>query len=179
MRKLIKYSLETISVLSYFKDRVDGGNKLSKILLENIDLSKGYFYTLLTKEADLSRLYKFDQGGILPAYPVEEVYIDNLGCYKAEKINSIDNEIALLIKEKMQQFEKLSCIFDDVSSTYHKDYRDLLFLDCGMFYKKEVYYFLIKETMSTDIIKECLRASNSFWHFLCILRLLPDMFRRR
>ena len=44
-----------------------------------------------------------------------------------------------------------------------------LFNAHGLLCGNEIYYLLEKNNISTELITECLRASNAFWHSLCVL----------
>ena len=170
MRELIKYKLDFSKTLNFFKDRMNGGNCLNSLLFENTNLNKGSFYTLLPKEANITCIYEFSCGGILPSNPVEDIYVKGLNeTFKGEKINSIAVEIAFYIDQIISLNSNLSCIFDDVSSTYNSDYQDPLFLLHGVHYKKEIYYIITEKKSSSELIYECLKSSNAFWHSLGLI----------
>jgi hypothetical protein len=170
MKKLIKYRLEFLKTFSFFKDRIDGGNFLDNLLLKNIDLNKGSFYTFLPKEANLAQLYDFSYGGILPSNPIEDIYIKGLNqTFKGERINSISEELGLHISKLMNN-KKIITVFDDVSrdrSNIHllkEDYKKIV-----KFYFKEVYYIFNKFNFSKKVLLDVIHSTNAFWHFLCIL----------
>jgi len=170
MRKLMNYRLDFSKTLDYFKDRMNGGNCLNNILLENIDLNKGSFFVLLPKKHNHNHLYDFKYGGILPSNPIEDIYITSLNStFKGEKINSIAIEIASYIHKIITFNNNFTCIFDDVNSTYSENDYDPVFLSHGVHYKKEVYYVVTKAGSSAELIHKCLRYSNAFWHSLGVI----------
>jgi hypothetical protein len=114
--------------------------------------------------------YQFEAGMILSQPPIVE-YILNEKKASYSEIPNIDEEISELIFHTLYSTKYLSCIFDDVSSIFTSDLQeeDELFSSYGMAYNKEVYYLLTKESSSKQLIEECLRRSNAFWHSLCVL----------
>ena len=79
------------------------------------------------------------------------------------------DQIPEFILNKLQSNKNLECIFDDVSATFRSDYQDPLFALCGLFHNDEVYYCINRQSISKSLINQCLAASNSIWHSLCVL----------
>jgi hypothetical protein len=163
-----KYLLDPSKTLEYFSDRIDGGNILSKILQETIELDSGVFFTLVADGSDLEGIYEFKYGGFLPQNPIIK-YLNNAGqvCSYSE-IPTIDAELSQLIFNVMQN-NTVSCLFDDIT----REPTDRSLHDSIDTYKyvsgNEVYYLLNQQDSTAEKIRLCLRTSNAFWHSLCVL----------
>lgn len=148
MEFLKKYQLDFTLSYNYFRDCLSDVNGLSTKLLEIVDFKSGVFFTLLKNGADVNK-------------------INNL---KAIHIASgIEDQIRSFIKDEIDKNSRLSCIFDDCSSSYAPGYQGTLFSDCGVFYKDEIYYLINQETNSDKLLKRCFYVSDAIWHSLCIL----------
>lgn len=148
MTNLIRHLLNFEKAIKYVKKKLTNINKLSVYLTDLIDFKLGEFYTLLPEDANLEDINKFHSGGI---------------CH------SVINEINSIVINKLHQNNQMSCIFDDVTATYHAGYKDSLFSSCGLFYENEVYYLVTQTKASTDLVDACFYASNATWHSLCVL----------
>ncbi len=168
MNRLIKHSLDKEKAHIHVKHILDNANTLSNEVLKNIDLTKGNFFTLLPPEADLTRIYEFKWGGILPQYP--DIPFDendpSSGTYSA--IPTIDFDLALLIEGELEKNSDLVCLFDDVIR-YTKEVSHLdFFQNYGLSFGKEVYYLLDVDSAKENLL-EAIKKSNAFWHSLCLL----------
>lgn len=167
MKQLNKHELNFDPSWNYVKHNLDKTNALSSELLKLLDFKKGGFFTLLPNNANIQRIYEFEAGVILPQNPIEEYFIS--GKRATYSITpTINDELSDLILKYIQSKDKLCCVFDDTlrspTAKHHMD----LFHECGLFCGNEVYYLLEKSTISKELIIRCLRASNSFWHSLCV-----------
>lgn len=180
MTHLIKYNLDYNLTWKYVKDSLDEANILSKAILDLLNFKNGNFFTLLPFGANTTRISNFEEGLILPQNP-EKKYLVNEHTTTYSVIPTIKNEISTFILSKIQSKKNLSCIFDDIlRSPEDKNYNGL-FDKFGVTCEEEVYYFLSKNIISKDLIVECLRASNAFWHSLGVLtdvNLDNKIFRR-
>lgn len=91
-----------------------------------------------------------------------------INCFKEGGIAKQKEEIKQEIFKELKSNNKLSCIFDDVSATFKPDYKESLFLYCGLAYEKEIYYLIKQEIATLKILNECFYVSNAIWHSLCI-----------
>jgi len=168
MKQLNKHKLNFTTVFKYVQFNLYNVNTLSSELLKFINFNHGNFFTLLPNDANIERLYNFETGLILPQNS-EKKYVPSEGEDAYSVIPTIRNELSELILKEIKSNNRLSCVFDDVIRSPMDKYHMELFHSHGLFYKNEVYYLLEKSKISKDLIRECLRASNAFWHSLCIL----------
>lgn len=168
MRKLYKHYLNSEPTLIFFKDCLEETNLLSIEIMRFICSQSGVFFTLLPDDADLAKLHQFQQG-ILPEMPKQRGSVGNLpGIYTYSKIPSIEEELCDYLVNKIKK-NRLSCIFDHFNATYNNVDDCKLFESHGRYYEKEVYYLVTPKNVSEQTIIECLYASKTFWHSLCIL----------
>lgn len=168
MKQLHKHELDFDPAREYVQNSLDKANTLSSELLNLLNFKNGIFFTLLPNDANIERLYEFKAGGILPQNPIQEyVVAGEKATYSI--IPTIGDEVSELILKEIKSKEKLCCVFDDVlRSPADKHHMDL-FHAHGLSYDNEVYYLLDKGNISSELIMQCLRASNAFWHSLCVL----------
>jgi hypothetical protein len=158
-RLLFKHYLDFEPTWKFTYDSLYDVNQLSTELLNVIDYKSGDFFTLLPKEANIERLYKFKSGLMLPQS--EESYYENGEKSTFTRIPTIDEEIADLILNEIK-LENLCCIFDDVTRYPSEKNTTEIFKNHGVSYETEVYYFLNYETASEELIAKCLSYSNAF-----------------
>jgi hypothetical protein len=127
----------------------------------------GSFFTLLPDDADLSRLYEFPYGGIMPQGLKGRIEIEGLGSYFAEKINSSDEELSEFILFCLKKNNDRVCIMEDYNSTPDSPHVKIENVEMHA-YENEVYHFLYSVN-STKEIKETIKTSNTVWHFLSVL----------
>jgi hypothetical protein len=168
MKHLNKHKLDFFPTWKYVQDALDNANTLSLELLSYVNFKDGFFFTLLPPDANIERIYEFESGMVLHQNPEQICFIAGEKSTYAI-IPTIRDELSRLILEDIKSKDQLSCIFDDVlHSSNDKFYRNLIFSH-GLFYENELYYLIQKNEFSYELIKQCLRASNAFWHSLCIL----------
>lgn len=159
MRKLIQYDLEFDQIETYFKKYLYDRHKLSDELRKNIDFAKGHFYTLLTEDADLSRLYKFEVGEIIPQNPIGEIYIESLGgTFTGRWVNSLDEELSHFIYEKIKNNHFSFLVEDLIQSSTDPEIVDL-YHQVGVYFGEEVFYLITEKNLKKEfvdqIFKEC------------------------
>lgn len=147
MRRLNKYKLDSKLSLSYLKKNLNQTNELSSQMLEVLCSNSGEFYVLLPADSDSKRIHNFNEGYITA---------------------SIDEEICRYVVNRIKNKE-LSCIFDDVNTTWSDHFKDEFSLAHSLFYKNEVYYVIKKKMLSEDIFLKCMAASDAIWHSLCVI----------
>lgn len=169
MRKLNKHLLEFESVWHFFTNAMEDVNTLSMCLLKNLDFKTGQFFTLLPDCANLNHITDLSNGGILLRAKQEKIKV--LGkVYTGEVINNIKTEVCCLINKTLSKNDDFRCVFDDYNSSGKLSVnvsdvdRDVVY-----FYNKEVYYILSKKESSENLLLNCMRKSNAFWHSLCII----------
>jgi len=168
MKHLNKYKLNYNHAWKYVQNNLDKSNVLSSELLNLSIFKNGYFFTLLPNDANTERIYEFESGVILPQNPKEEYFVSGeKNTYSI--IPTIRNELSELLLKEIKSSDQLCCFFDDVTrSPIDKYSTDSLYAHL-LFYEDEVYYLLEKNEISSELIMQCLRASNAFWHSLCVL----------
>jgi len=167
MKQLNKHKLNFDPTWKYVKNNLEKATTLSAELLNLLDFKNGHFFTLLPNDANIKRLYEFEGGVILPQNPEQEYFVSGKRATYSI-IPTIRKELSELILKKIESKDKLCCVFDDVVRI-PTDKHMALFHSYGLFYKNEVYYLLEKNKISNELIIQCLRASNAFWHSLCVL----------
>lgn len=148
MMNLCKFKLEYDLAYKYFIDSLEGVNELSSQLIDIIDFKSGEFFTLLNRDVNLNKINSFLIGGIA---------------------TGVVNKIRKLILDQIRNEDRITCVFDDTASSYSPEYKEPLFLDCGVHYKNQVYYVITRETSSENRIEDCFYASDAIWHSLCVL----------
>jgi hypothetical protein len=172
-RVLVKHDLDNKKAKQYFLDILRVGNALSKIVLEHLIFEEGVFYTLLTEDADLDQLYKFDSGGILPGLPEEEVFLEGFKKpFIGERINSIDPELAGFMYQLLNKDKERSIIFEDATQSIDDPNIDFFRLH-GLSHNKEIYYLINQEVNSFENISKAIDESFDFWHFMCLITKAP------
>ncbi len=167
MRKVIKYCLNHETTLNYFKNYFTKRNELSKSILNFIDFNKGHFYTLLPEDADISKLYQFEFGKILPSNPTEKIHINKLGTFQGEWVNSIDEELVEWIYDKLQ-YKKLACLMENLIQEPTDPHMDL-YRSIGIHYNKEVFYLISQNDFAKELIKKALNECSCAWHFVSVI----------
>lgn len=168
MRELIKHSLSFEKTIAYFKEQIEMDNVLSKCVLESVSFEEGSFYTLLTSDANLSKVYQFKVGHILPPNPLQKVNNPkSKSVSEFEWINSIDDEFAEYLSNILKQSSNKICIFDDALREID-ELDELVKEKVAISIDKEVYYILTKESQFSSI-KKVLKNSQNFWHCLGII----------
>lgn len=148
MTNLNKVYLKFQPTYDFFFDNLDQTNILSTELLKLIDFKEGKFFTFFVNDVDMSKIHNFKLGGIA---------------------NGVRDHINSIVLNELNNNIGYSCIFDDVNNDYDEcDNEDPFFQNCGLFYKKENYYYVDQKNKSIDLINDCLRASNAIWHSLCV-----------
>ena len=164
IKKLNKISLDFNLAWMFVKDNLEGGNELSKALLEEIDVKNGHFFTLMPDDANLQRLYEFKTGGILPQNP--ELVGKNGSTYSF--IPNLVEELAHLIQYKIQNNPKLWAFFEDVSWGPSFEHFGVL-LSHVRIYGNQVYYALGMGDLEIPKIVEAIANTNAFWHSVAVL----------
>lgn len=148
MTYLKKFDLDNELTYQYYCDCLEGSNELSSELIHSINFKSGCFFTILNNNIDPNKIYDFKYGGVAKGAKAEVKHLI---------LNILGNNL------------HISAFFDAYNDEYAKEYNEPLFLNCGMHYNNEVYYSLIKETASEELLDDCLYASNATWHSLCVL----------
>lgn len=148
MKKLVRYELDFETAFKYFVKKLNKTNTLSTELIEVVDFSLGTFYTLLPEKTRVDEVNEFRRGRIAVG---------------------VRDFVNIIILEKLTHNYSVSCVFDDVATTFRNDYDEPLFLSCGFSLEKEVYYILNSSNVNLPLIEDCFNSSNAIWHSLCIL----------
>jgi hypothetical protein len=108
-REIKKHRLNFEKTFVYFIDHIECGKTLSQRVAEKINFKQGAFYTFLPSNAEISRLYDFTCGGIIPPIPygTRTYKIEGVSeNFHPQKIITMDRECSEIIsaytKEKEQ-----------------------------------------------------------------------------
>jgi hypothetical protein len=156
MTGLIRYELTFNLAIAYFQDNLLNTNTLSSKLIDLVSFKSGIFFTLLPSGINIKNINHFKHGGI--AIGVKKV-------------------IGLIIFEHLVSNPRFYCVFDDATSSWTKDYKEPVFLSCGVVYNHEIYYLLTPQTASKDLVDKCIYNSESIWHSLCVLSEFHSNFQ--
>lgn len=168
MKNLKEFDLRLKESMEYYQENLSEVNELSIAVLKHVDFNQGSFFTLLPPKTDRKKIHDFDSGNILPQNRIENLAV--LGKQiRGQIIPTIQEEVSVLIYEKITSSKSLSCIIDDYNSNSKTLNNDELFMACGYAAQEEVYYCLNKNNSSTKRIENCLQRSNTFWHSLGLL----------
>ncbi len=145
---LKRFELDHDLAFAYFKENLEGTNTISSALMSIIDFKKGKFFTWLRSDINNQHIHEFKIGGT---------------------ISYVRKWAQTMILDNLLQDSEIYCIFDDSTSSLPDMRKDDLFINYGLIYKNEVYYFLNKNTATVQNVTDCFYASNAIWHSLCIL----------
>jgi len=169
-RQIKKYKLDHSRVLPYVMEQLDCGNTLSKFILEFVDLKKYSFFTFLPLEADLTRLYEFTYGGIIPAQKCE----GKEGGQKS--IRTTTSEICSYVQGYIKENHNNCAVFEDVISFP----TDLCLKNSEFFsFRKEVYYLIDNKSENLNKVDLVLLKSSQVWHTLFLLTKCSDKISSR
>jgi len=169
-REIKKYKLDFDKTISYFIEHIQCGKTLSKRVVEKVNFSKGIFYTFFPSNAEISRLFDFSCGGIIPPIPYGkhsykiEGFSDK---FHPQQIITMDRECSEFISSYVKEGGKNCAIVENYMfepENVHANIRRVKMTP----YEKEVYYFLDKEN-SIEEIYETIRKSSEVWHSLFVL----------
>ena len=169
MKALTRHSLDFEQTFAYIKDNLKKANTLCSEVLNLVEFNRGSFFTLLPKGSNMARLYEFEAGLVVPQYPEQEYVVNGWrGSYCM--VPTIQDEMAKIIFQKMQNNTKLSSVFDDVLREEDDPHLDF-FRSQGLLYlhKKKVYYIIRKKIKKRTSVFNCLDKSDGLWHSLCVL----------
>lgn len=160
MTSLIQHLLNFDEALEYYKDNLEETNELSSKILKKTSFNSGRFFTYLPKNTEAKNLSLFSQGGIA------------IG---------VRSQVTKIIANIMHLNKNLSCIFDDITTSFNNNLAYPLFDSLGLSYGDEVYYHLDNKQATIPKITECLRASNAIWHSLCVMTTstLNDLINKK
>jgi hypothetical protein len=68
-REIKKHHLDFEKTIHYFIDHIEADKTLSQKIVEKMNFNQGIFYTFLPSNAEISKLYDFPCGGIIPPIP--------------------------------------------------------------------------------------------------------------
>jgi len=169
MRKLIQHNLEYHKTLDHFQIYLKDRNELSESILDNHNFSNGQFSTLLTEDADLSKLYDFNIGHILPANPTEEIIIDGFDePFQGEWVNSLDVEFSHFLFEKMKKKKFLSCLMEDLIQSPKDPHVDL-YHQIGLHHRSHIFYLINHINLDYKTVRAAIKECSSAWHFVSVL----------
>lgn len=168
MRRLKRHELEFDLTFDFAKNLLESGNTLSTEMLKSVNFEEGQFFVLLPEGADVNRINNFSTGGLLPRGPLKEIKILNK-IYQGEMINSLSVELANFIINHLKANDHRVCVFENVQSHPNDPHNQLEDKELLRYYNNEVYYFVDKKNLIFDKILSCIKNSNVFWHFLCVI----------
>ena len=146
MAAIERINLDYTHVISYIKETLENVNLLSDLLLKRIILNSGQFSTMMPVLTDQQDKYQFHVGG--------------LAC----GVHDFANKFIL---KQMENNNK--CLIDCVQQQYKLPFKGEIFDACGIHHKDEIYYYLSPLYITSKLLQDCLRFSNSIWHSVCVL----------
>lgn len=170
MRNMLKINLEIDKTLPYFNHHIACGNTLSQKVIRKMIFSHGDFFTILPENADLTRLYEFPYGGIIPPIPYGDkvYYIEGQSePFHPQQVITVCFELSAFIKLYLGKQPKNYSILEAVILRSYDSNLDIKNVTMIPF-QEEVYY-LLNNTNSTEEIEETIRTSEQVWHFLAVL----------
>ncbi len=172
MKKLIQHELNFEKTAIHFENYLSERHHLATALKNNIDFRRGHFYTLLTKDADLSRIYKFEIGEIIPQNPVEEIYIESLDkTFMGRWINSIKDEFSDYLYKKMRNYH-LACLMEDLIQS-PTDPHVNLYHQIGLHFGEEIFYLITQKNLTKSLVKKALKECGG-WDCIAALFTLNN-----
>ncbi|MCF7859970.1 MAG: hypothetical protein K9N07_11730 [Candidatus Cloacimonetes bacterium] len=163
MKALKSYSISHEIAINYFRECLEEGHPLSKSVLNSNDFSKGRFYTLLPDNANLSRINKLNEGGVLPvSQSVSILSHDN------EWINSIDNDFVEYLIQKINSDKTLWSITEDRIKRLTDPNLDLLKTIGIVDSENNIYYSFNYANITKSVIQRIL-SEIPFWQFVSFL----------
>lgn len=175
---LHRYELDSEKALNYICKSLKDANGLSDVLLEEIDLKTGSFFTLLPDGSNLDRLYEFESGVILPQNP-RIVTCSKEGVSSSYSITpNIREKLSEIILEMLENRGNITCIFDDIIRSPRGHFKSSL-NGCKYVHDDQLYYMQNKSNASVESIQTSLKASHAFWHSLGMLTkadLQPNVY---
>ncbi|MBA2726699.1 MAG: hypothetical protein H0U49_00800 [Parachlamydiaceae bacterium] len=167
-RSLRKHILDYHKSIAYAKDQLSGGNALSNELISSLDFENGQFFTLLPIENDLKHIYDFFCGMIPQQYEFNKETKEIIGRDRYLSWIPKDVEIANLICAEISNKNNYACIFEDVQQDLTDSHIEF-FYQFGCSYLNEMYYFVDKKNVSSEVILQGMSESDALWHHLFIL----------
>lgn len=167
-KTLFRHNLDYDKAIVYTREQLIFGNTLSKELLNVLDFEKGKFFTLLPDDADLTRIYEFPYGWILPQNETIEYINESGGKSSFSWTPTVKNEISSFISEKLRLKTNRVCIFEDVVQLL-SDPHIKFFHEYGLLYINELYYLVNGKNSSQETIASAIGEANALWHLVFIL----------
>lgn len=165
-----KHHLDFEKTIRYFIDHIEADKTLSQKIVEKTNFNQGMFYTFLPSNAEISRLYDFSCGGIIPPIPYGSCTYKIEGVsnnFHPQQIITMDRECSEIISTYTKETEQNCAVIENYMlepkspHTYIKNVKMVP-------YGKEVYYFLDKNN-SIEEIYTTVRKSSEVWHSLFVL----------
>ncbi|MCH9609383.1 MAG: hypothetical protein S4CHLAM45_05240 [Chlamydiales bacterium] len=161
---------------------INCGKTLSKKVVKKINFQEGSFFTDLPANADLTRLYEFSSGGILPLIPYGRKVFGIKSYpegFQPQKIKTLDRECSEFIADFLKGEGKNYAIVGNYMLKPDSPYVDIKNVLMAPF-QDEVYYFLNKEN-SIEQIHTTIKRSEEVWHSLIILtkidKSIPELLK--
>ena len=175
-REIKKHHLDFEKTISYFIDHIQCGKTLAERIVEKVKFNQGSFYTFLPSNAEISRLYEFPYGGIIPPIPYGNRTYKIEGLtenFHPQQVITMDRECSEFISSYVKSGTKNCAILEDYnleSDSPHANMQNVKMTPYG----KEVYYFLNKNNSIEEVYKT-MRTSIRVWHSLCVLTQINDV----
>lgn len=168
MKIIHKYNLDFKKTLPYFLEHIEYGNTLCQKIIKKVPFSEGNFFILLPDDADLTKLYQFSTGSMIPTIPYGKVVYDIEAYpqgYQPQQIISMDSELSIFMLNYLKEFNHSVVVENSLLTTE----------ECSKIphvnmvpYNQEVYYFL-NQNNSLSEIDEVIGQSSCLWHFMAII----------
>ncbi len=170
MRITCRYELNFERSYHYLREHLASGASLSNTVLNEVDLHKGSFFTILPQNAALERLYHFEHGGIIPAQPYGHTKHYAKGLKKwilPREIETVRPEVGRFIYQFITTEPQRYVLMEDAitkAGDPHLSIEHVQLALCG----EDVYYLLQRTNSLDEVLYTFARVSHS-WHSLAIL----------
>lgn len=169
-REIKKHHLDFEKTIHYFIDHIEADKTLSQKIVGKTNFNQGIFYTFLPSNAEISRLYDFSCGGIIPPIPYGSRTYKIEGVsenFHPKNIITMDRECSEIISAYTKETEQNCAVIENYMlepENPHAYIKNVKMVPYG----KEVYYFLDKNNSIEEIYKT-VRKSSEVWHSLFVL----------
>ncbi len=167
--KIIKHRLDFNKTYPFFIDHIKCDKTLSQEVVKRIDFKQGDFFTILPKNAVISRLYKFSEGGIIPLLVLEGETRFNLSgvAFTPREIRSTDDDLVGFTIKYLKTNSKRFLFVDSYNESPNDSHMGIENTK-PLFYKSEVHYVLDQDNSANEI-KNAIYKSDVIWHSLILL----------
>jgi hypothetical protein len=154
----------------YLKGCLREGHTLAQCILQKIYLDNGFITTVLPSYVNDKLYNDFHIGGKLTVNP--EDIKDGIN-YKIMPLPNMNTYLAAVIKAFLQEEAGNICIIENALAKPCDPWITMADIKI-IFYKEEVYHFLINKNLTDNMIKETILFAESIPIFIGVLATIPQ-----